>query len=296
MQHGKNNPHVTLQECIARQLDDIGDYLFSVKGSQCSLLLPPKVLEPYDYNKEAFADKLSDELRKENLYCAFLFDSFVFEHSIDSFREDISNHNYEMLTKLFFSGGYFMDYNPDKFKIGGELFLNSKYLGELERHIASLDRGKILQVVEELTSEVQKERIGIQYVQEISYRIYYLITDEISKIVKGNQEPIYLPRPNWIENPCFMNFLKWKELLRSMITDGLELLEQNYKVVKMGICAEVIEYVRMHYMEQISLRQVADRFFINAVYLGRIFQKTTGVCFNEYTNQMRISEAKRLLL
>ena len=49
-------------------------------------------------------------------------------------------------------------------------------------------------------------------------------------------------------------------------------------------------------MEQFSLKQVADIFYINAAYLGRVFQKTTGMCFKEYVNKIRISEAKRLLL
>lgn len=64
----------------------------------------------------------------------------------------------------------------------------------------------------------------------------------------------------------------------------------------MGISREVIEYVHQHYMEQINLKEIADKFFVNATYLGRAFQKATGVNFKQYVNSIRIAEAKNLLL
>lgn len=291
-----NNLHFIVQECVSRQLGDIENYLFRVKGSQYSFLLPPKILELYDCSKKTLADKLSDELKKHGLDCAFLFDSYVFEHCKDTFREDISNHNYEMLTELFFSGGDFMDYCPNRYKTGRELFLEPKYLEEIKQHIASLDEEKAIQVAEKLMSEVQKERIGIQYVWEISNRIYYLIVDEISKIANIKQDETFLTRPKWIESPCFITFQKWKELQYSLLMEGFEIIEKNCRKENLCVCKEVLEYIHSHYMEQISLKQVADKFFVNAAYLGRIFQKTTGVSFNKYVNRMRISEAKKLLL
>lgn len=36
-------------------------------------------------------------------------------------------------------------------------------------------------------------------------------------------------------------------------------------------------------------------FYMNAVYLGRLFRKTYGVYFNEYLLELRVQEAKKLL-
>jgi len=294
--NGNDDPHVTVQECLSRQLGELDNYQFRVKGSQCSFLLPPKTLEPYNYDKTDFAVKLSEELKMEGLECALLFDSYVFEHKKDTFREDLSNHNYEMLTELFFSGGEFMDYRPGDFKAGGEFYLETKYLEQIKQHILSLDRNGMLQDVERLAGEIYRERTGIQFIQEIIYRIYYLLIDEISKITGSDKSEPFLPRPEWMENPYFVTFPQWREMLHSLITEGFDFIERNCRMANAGIGKEVIEYIRSHYMEQLSLKQVADIFYINAAYLGRVFQKTTGMCFKEYVNKIRISEAKKLLL
>lgn len=82
----------------------------------------------------------------------------------------------------------------------------------------------------------------------------------------------------------------------SMIKEGFELIEQNYRNKNPSVCKEIVNYIHKHYMEQISLKQIADKFYINAAYLGRVFLKSTGVSFKDYVNQLRICEAKKLLL
>ncbi len=290
------NIQSVIQECVAGLLGETGNMPFRVRGSQYFFLLSPKILESYEYNMMNIAKKLINDLNEFNLDCAVLFDSYIFKNINDSFREDLLNHNYEMLTELFFSGGRYMDYHPEQYKIGEERLLGSKYLEELTQNIGTLDKKKALQVVEGLMDKVQKERIGIQYIQEINYRIYYLFTDEITKFTKSKHPESIIPRPNWIVSPCFVTFSEWRELLCSMIKEIFEYLERNCRAANTGIYAEVVDYVRSHYSEQINLKKVAEKFFINASYLGRIFQKTAGIPFNEYVNQLRIDEAKRLLL
>jgi two-component system response regulator YesN len=293
---GNDNPQIAIQECISKLLGEPDNYQFRVKGSQYSFLLPPKNLEPYNSDKRAFAEKLSVELKSVGLECALLFDSYVFEYSRDTFREDLSNHNYEMLTELFFSGGEFIDYCPDNFKAGQEFFLETKYLEQIKQHILSLDRNGTMQDVERLTGEIYRERTGIQFIQEIIYRIYYLLFNEITNITGSSKCEPFLTRPEWMDNQYFITFDQWKEMLHSLINEGFEFIERSCRQANTGIGKEVIEYINAHYMEQLSLKQVADIFFINAAYLGRVFQKTTGMNFKEYVNKIRISEAKKLLL
>ncbi|HEX2947323.1 MAG TPA: response regulator [Clostridia bacterium] len=294
--NGSETPHDTIQECFSRQLGEIDNYQFRVRGSQYSFLLPPKTFEPYSYDKRAFALKLSEELKNEGLECALLFDSYVFEHSKDTFREDLSNHNYEMLTELFFSRVQFLDYCPDNYKAGGEFFLETKYLEQIKQHILSLDRSGMMQDVERLAGEIYREHTGIQFIQEIIYRIYYLLINEISKVADSDKSEPFLPRPEWMDNTYFVTFSQWQEMLRLLIAEGFDFIEKNTRLSNAGIGKEVIEYILSHYMEQISLKQVADIFYINAAYLGRVFQKTTGMSFKEYVNKIRISEAKKLLM
>jgi two-component system response regulator YesN len=57
----------------------------------------------------------------------------------------------------------------------------------------------------------------------------------------------------------------------------------------------VKSYIDLHYSQNISLKSIASQFYMNAVYLGRLFRKTYGVYFNDYLLEIRMKEAKRLL-
>ncbi|MGQ3477154.1 response regulator transcription factor [Paenibacillus sp. TY11] len=54
-------------------------------------------------------------------------------------------------------------------------------------------------------------------------------------------------------------------------------------------------YIEQHAAENISLKSIAARFYMNPVYLGQLFRKTYGMYFNEFLLKLRVQEAKRLL-
>ena len=59
---------------------------------------------------------------------------------------------------------------------------------------------------------------------------------------------------------------------------------------------EVAHYIVEHCTEQISLEDLAGRFYINKFYLSRIFKEVTSFTINDYLNINRIKKAHRLLL
>jgi len=62
-----------------------------------------------------------------------------------------------------------------------------------------------------------------------------------------------------------------------------------------GLLCAIESYIHKNYKTDISLKSIADAFYINPVYLGQLFKKTYGVYFNDYLHQLRIEEAKKLL-
>lgn len=293
-EQNNSNTHTILGECIKAGQAGLDTCLFRTKSSQYTFLLSPQMLKQED--KKAFAAGLLEVFKKHGLNCTLMFDSQIFNSWEKTFREDFAEHTYSMLTELFFSPLDFMDYSPDLFRTGTELCLEGKYLEELKHNLISLERQSAARVIDRLVNEVEEIHLGIHYVQEITYRIYYLILDEINSSENQNHGEAILPRPEWLDLPHFISFSKWKDLLRSMVANGMVFIERRYKLANMGIGREVIQYIHLHYMEQISIKKVSDKFFVNAAYLGRVFQKATGVNFNQYVNQLRIAESKRLLL
>lgn len=292
-----NNPHVVLGECLKTVMGSLETCLFRTKSSRYTFLLPPKILKQPDNSKKDFSDHLASIFKKHNINCTLMFDSYIFNNTEKTFREDFSNHMYSMLTELFFSPIGFIDYNPEQFKSGVEICLEGKYLEDLRENLISLNRQGVTNVIDKLINDVEKIHLGIHYVQEITYRIYYLILDQINSSENQNHgEAAIISRPEWLDLPYFISFNKWKDLLSAMVTNGIAFIERRCKLANMGISRDVIQYIHLNYMEQISIKKVADKFFVNAAYLGRVFQKATGVNFKQYVNHLRIAEAKRLLL
>lgn len=58
---------------------------------------------------------------------------------------------------------------------------------------------------------------------------------------------------------------------------------------------QVKAYMDAHYREKISLETMAEKFFVNKSYLARLFKRQYGVTLNTYLQQVRITQAKKML-
>ncbi|SDE02685.1 two-component system, response regulator YesN [Paenibacillus sp. UNCCL117] len=59
---------------------------------------------------------------------------------------------------------------------------------------------------------------------------------------------------------------------------------------------EITAYIDQHYEQELTLANIAERFFIHAHYLSPLFRKKTGVTFLHYLTAVRMEHAKRHLL
>lgn len=62
------------------------------------------------------------------------------------------------------------------------------------------------------------------------------------------------------------------------------------------VVGRMIEYVQLHYAEDISLKTLSAQVHFSAAYLGQIFKQHTGRLFLDYLCEVRIEKAKLLLL
>lgn len=56
------------------------------------------------------------------------------------------------------------------------------------------------------------------------------------------------------------------------------------------------QYIEEHYMQEISLGQMADMVDMNASYLSSMFKRETGMTYSEYLFSCRVKQASRLLV
>jgi|SRR5579872_304850 len=69
--------------------------------------------------------------------------------------------------------------------------------------------------------------------------------------------------------------------------------------IQKGLHAHVLKhartYIAAHYMQSLTLEQVAEQVALAPTYFSRIFKQQMGCTFVEYLTQVRLQEAKRLL-
>ncbi|MDM5327460.1 response regulator [Neobacillus sp. CF12] len=86
-----------------------------------------------------------------------------------------------------------------------------------------------------------------------------------------------------------------KDLIIDFIIECKDEISKLRKQSANGEAHKIKQYIDLHYHENISLKTIASKFFMNPVYLGQLFKKTYGIYFKDYLLQVRINEAKKML-
>ncbi|MBQ8639924.1 MAG: response regulator [Lachnospiraceae bacterium] len=71
--------------------------------------------------------------------------------------------------------------------------------------------------------------------------------------------------------------------------------EQNPGSAAYGIMADIEQEILEHYHEDISLKSLSEKYYMNSAYLGQLFRKQFGESFKNYLNRIRIEQSVRLL-
>lgn len=91
-----------------------------------------------------------------------------------------------------------------------------------------------------------------------------------------------------------------KETLQKICSDQIHrikrIVEEHQGEVSRNITEQIIEYLKEHYQEDISLDLLADRYYLNPSYLSRMFKQCVGVGLTDYLIEVRMENAKKLLL
>ncbi|MFT4007151.1 MAG: AraC family transcriptional regulator, partial [Lacrimispora sp.] len=62
-----------------------------------------------------------------------------------------------------------------------------------------------------------------------------------------------------------------------------------------NLCKEVSKYISENYTDDITLNELADKFYISPNYLGTLFKKNLGIGIREYQTTIRLEQADTLI-
>lgn len=176
--------------------------------------------------------------------------------------------------------------------------INSKLIPELI----------VLLITPEKRSEFMPTlKIVLQSFEEDSDLLLENIQRFCTELLMEMDAPIQnLPLPDYQSHVQLSNILMEifsqkdaHEISKHIITYFERILEKLTLVDESQMAGELItqvkKYMELHFSENLTLNILSEQFYINPVYLSRLFKKKTNVKFIDYLTSLRINKAKELL-
>lgn len=168
---------------------------------------------------------------------------------------------------------------------------------QYERIILYIDQDKIQQfdaMFPDLKmGEFMHEHFGIYALSvDMQRRMTYMfrtIMRELDEQLPRSQTAINLEIIS-----TFINF--WRESTPVSYLQDKENAMKGGREGKYATVYAVSDYVSTHFCEEITLDELANRFFISKYYLSRSFREVTGFGIREYVNILRVQKAQSMLL
>jgi len=199
-----------------------------------------------------------------------------------------------------------------KFLFGKDRIIDYRDLGKglLDSPWASIsewNHDTILEAVEKYDEKIVKREIdGLFDILRQTKATPVIVHAAAIDILAGIGRIVKKLEGDWSEiakgNLNLINEMKGKETLDEIKNWLCDLcLQANRYIASLResrprkVSEELLEYIEEHYMEDISLKEMAKIVYMNPVYLGQVFKNETGVSFNEYLVNKRVEEACRLL-
>jgi two-component system response regulator YesN len=177
----------------------------------------------------------------------------------------------------------------------GGIVLCKNTIDEITDSIVKNDTGAIESGIEKLYGELQgKEGNNRAFDLNINYLLFQLIhlASELDDTV--NQEEITQYISDQASEGVFLRGSH--QHLKKFALEYAAYLSELRKSISHGILAEVEAEIKENYAENISLKDLGDKYHINNSYLGQIFRKKYGMSFKNYLTNYRIREAARQII
>ena len=169
---------------------------------------------------------------------------------------------------------------------------------ELDELINAIELGESVSIhkkVDEFYDEMQKMGITESSMNlNINYLLFQLIHLASELDSEVNQEEIFrIILENTSEDGISRG---GKSHLCKMALVYGEYLSQLRKNVSKGVLGQVEDEIKKNYANNLTLKELSEKYYVNSAYLGQLFRKKYGCSFKDYLNNHRMEEAAKLLI
>lgn len=157
-----------------------------------------------------------------------------------------------------------------------------------------LDKSGFEEAVWAAARHFRDEWVAPEIVIHFVAHLFFQISELVKEMPDAAERLLEKYNPSRIPGQAVM----MDDLIDQLRAFGFEcidlLLEENMRVSQ-GIIHDINQYIRAHYREGLTIKKLAEIFYLHPVYLGQLLMKKNGVGFNEWVHNLRIEEATRLL-
>ena len=192
-------------------------------------------------------------------------------------------------------------YQYGKLDIPGNLNLQNIYLNfnvsPLIYHIKTCNEKKALTTLDTLISDFSSQVLNLQPLQ---VKLFYicLINSlfEFVSTIRTSSEDYYNLCIEAIEEINSITTLsQMKQRLKDLVIFFIKQYGNYVDSKKNSIVDKAVDYIEKNYMKPLTMKNVADTFYVNSCYFCKIFKEQTGQTFTHYLMKLRIEKAKELM-
>ncbi len=183
----------------------------------------------------------------------------------------------------------------DRQKNDSEILLCKKSIDNL---VKSIDTNNIEEINENI-EVLYKDFIQLKASPDvIKLNINYFLFELVNIAIENNHDVDRERVTEFYNSHTFVLGTKWgsKDHLIKFCLDYVEFLKDCRKKTSNPLICEIEKDIKERYAENITLKELSKKYYVNSAYLGQLFQKSFGVSFKDYLNDCRIDESINLLV
>ncbi len=215
--------------------------------------------------------------------------------SIGDMKRSIETARIAWQQRLLLSDREYLEY--DKLHIATESkteFWSDKEWKEFQAALESCNQSKASELLSLMETHVnQEDRLNLDclfdYIRRIVLQIEQLVTE--GETLTTNPTYIHIMEELKCSDSVSDVFLHLKLYMNKSLQ---EYYDRKTAMKKLPII-KAEEYIAEHYMQDISLEEMAQQVDLSPAYFSKLFKMVEGVNYIEYLTQVRIEQSKKLL-
>lgn len=170
----------------------------------------------------------------------------------------------------------------------------AEWIDRVLEAVQLLDKAGLRKAGQEAAVRFRERYTAPDIVMKLAIHLFYNIAEQLREALGDKADPLI----GRCGPPRAQEALTVEELLTALVsfgTESIDLLLEETTRSSQGIVQDINRYIGEHYREGLTIKKLAEVFYLHPVYLGQLLMKKNGVHFNEMIHNLRIEEAARLL-